>query len=217
MNAKDVALVVQEVYNQGHVRAGEQKLQYEDFLQLVYMAKSEVLYRRYQDQQMLGLMAALNSMLTPYELPITIDKFKRKIAKIPTTVQVLELPGYAGVYSVLPFSDSGIMDCNPVIRTEPGAEWLYCGEDNDIAYFVPYATEIVFYGLPDCITTVIANLVVNTEDSTVPFDIGYAVAKSIWQQVFRTITLPVDKRSDGNPNYPDDILREKLSSPQLNT
>lgn len=215
MTADRIADVLQEVYYSGHVTAGGQKLDREDFLQMVYLAKASILWDKYVAQELLGEMLNLNEMLQEYTLPVVVDKYNRKVALLPN--DVVQLPGNAGVYSVSPLSsDNTIVTCNPIIRMMAGSEWLFCDDfGGPFAYFVPFKDKLVLYNLDACIKELAVSLIANTPDSNIPDDIGWDIWKQVYAQVVRTYAIPVDKRNDGNPNA-DEIFQTKLTSPQIN-
>jgi hypothetical protein len=215
MTAGIIAQVLEEALYAGHVKANERKLTYEDLLQMVYMAYAWFMQKKFEDQQATPEQMSLGEMLQDFELDITEDKYKRKIAKLP--VQVVHLPGNAGVFSVTPLDSEGRpVQCKTLIRTPAGSEWLYCKDAADpFAYFAQYRDYIVFYNLDECVKKVMANLVGSDEDANIPDDIGWDVFKAVYAQILRTYAIPIDKRADGNPN-PDEIFLTKLTAPQPN-
>jgi hypothetical protein len=212
MTAEYVATVILSVYSNGHVKTGAKKLEYEDFLQMVYMAKGELLRARYEQDKLQGDVYNITSLLEEYVLDVKMVRGNERRVDFP--VDVVDLPGDIGVFTISPAFENHVSYCSPLSRVRPGAEWLYCGE-GDIASFVPYSKYAKIFNLDSCVKKAHVRLIGNSEESEVPFDLAWGIAKEIWRQVFRTITLPIDKTADNNPNAIEEIIKAKLSSPQI--
>lgn len=215
MIAERIAQVLEEWYNAGHVNAGGQRLEYEDFLELTNLAKSAIAQQKFQEQELLGQTFNLGDLVTEHEIEITTDKYHRNVIRIP--IDIMQLPGNSGIFSITPLaSDGSLVTCKPFIRMDAGSEWLFCNDQNGpFTYFTLYKDTIVLYYLDDCVKKVLVYLVSNAADANIPDDIGWEIFKQVTAQVIRTYAIPVDKRADGNPN-PDEIFKTKLTSPQLN-
>lgn len=213
MTSGIIAQVLEEVVYVGHVQTGSKRLVYEDFLQLVYLAYASLLSERFRQDQLLGNELGLGEMLNPYELDVKEDKYKRKVSDLP--VDVIHLPGNAGIFSITPLAaDGSLVQCRPIIRMPAGSEWLYCkDQDGPFSYFTNYKRQIVYYLLDECVKKVLANIIASSEDSIIPDDIGWQVFKAVYTQIVRTYSIPVDKRMDGNPNL-EEIFMTKLTTPQ---
>lgn len=213
MTSGIIAQVLEEVMYVGHVQTGSKRLVYEDFLQLVYLANASILSDRFRQDQLLGQDLGLGELINPYELEVKEDKYKRKVSDLP--VDVIQLPGSAGIFSITPLAaDGSLVQCRPIIRMPAGSEWLYCNDqDGPFSYFTNYKKQIVYYLLDDCVKKVLANIIASSEDSLIPDDIGWQVFKQVYAQIVRTYSIPVDKRMDGNPNL-EEIFMTKLTSPQ---
>jgi hypothetical protein len=214
MTARFLATTILEVYSNGHVKEGSKKLEYEDFLQLVYMAKGTLLYDIFQQEALHGLTPTISSMLNLYPLKVEKDDKGRKFVELPG--EVVTLPDSSGVYSIVPVYTDNINSCSPIIPSEAGSEWAICRDDSGTMYYILYGKITRFYNMPDNVTEVEATLILNDEDSDIPYNLAFKIASLIWREVLRTIALPIDKTNDGNPNI-DDALKTKLSAGQLNT
>jgi len=213
MTAKIVATVILEVYSNGHVKEGSKKLEYEDFLQMVHMAKGALLYDLYKLETAEGFSSTLNSMIKPYVLPIKEDEFGDKFIDIPG--EVLSLPDNAGIYSITPLSEENNANCLQLYPSPPGSESAICRDDSGASYYIPYGNRVKLLNLPDWAKKVKSFLALNEENSIIPDNISFKVCQLVWREALRTITLPIDKTKDQNPNI-DDMLKTKLSAAQLN-
>lgn len=208
-----LAQLLEEVLYVGHVQTGSKRLVYEDCLQLVYLAYASILTDRFRQDQLMGLELGLGEVLSPYELEVKPDKYNRKVSDLP--VDVVHLPGNAGIFSITPLAaDGSLVSCRPIIRMPAGSEWLYCNDrDGPFSYFTNYKKQIVYYLLDECVKKVLVNIIASAEDGIVPDDIAWSVFKQVYAQIIRTYSIPVDKRMDGNPNL-EEIFMTKLTSPQ---
>jgi hypothetical protein len=210
MTAEFVAHVILDVYSNGHVKEGAKRLDYEDFLQMVYMAKGELLRLRYKEDRLQGDVYNINSLLEEHILPVKMMEDGKRV-EFPG--EIVDLPGGIGVYSLIPAGQySANAFSRPLARLKAGSEWLYADESY-MPSFAPYDKYAKVYNVEDCVKKMRAVLILNSEDSVVPHDLAWGICKEVWRQVFRNITLPVDKTADNNPNV-DDIFKAKLSSPQ---
>lgn len=212
MKASILAEVITEVYNNGHVKANGQKLEYEDFLQLVYIIKAAMVEARVLAARDRGEIPNLEDMVQRKKLPVQVDEGGRKYIMLP--IDPISLPDNMGIFSVLPVSNGSAQFCSPVIRMQPGAEWLFCRDTGGAVTFVPYGRKIFLHGLPDCFKEGEVAYIANDEDSDINDAIAFDVARAAWREVFRNITIPVDKIADGNPNW-EEIFKTRLSSPQI--
>lgn len=212
MKSSWVAKVVEEVYYSGRIKNTARRLTYKDFQLLVSIAKASLLADLYRTEKQLGQFTSLNNFLSTYDVTIKTDKYNRRYFSLP--VEVVSLPDNAGVYSFIPLIDGSLQFCEAFIRTEAGSEWMICGDDSGIGYFIPMKDKVLLYGGSDCLAQGQVTLIPATDDANIPDDIAFTIAKSIWQQVMGTRAFPVDKTADDNPNV-DEILKTKLSSPQI--
>jgi hypothetical protein len=215
MTAEGLAQVLEEWVYAARPMANDQLLEYEDILQMVYMSNSYNLNKKFEKDELDNSALALGEVLNTYSLDIRTDEYGRKVADLPP--DVIHLQSGAGVFSIVPLDGNGHpIQCKPFIRMAAGSEWLYCGDSSEpFSYFTYYKDLLVFYNLDSCIKKVLANVVTNSNDSTIPDDIAWDVFNQVRVVIYDMWKVPIDKRMDGNPTA-EQIFQTKLTSPQVN-
>lgn len=212
MTTAKVAKVIEEVYYSGRVKAGSRRLEYADFLILVQAAKADILADLYRQEKAQGMFLSLNNFLEAFDVTIEKDNYGQRFFTLP--VEVISLPDNAGVFSFIPVVDSQLKFCDAYFRTEAGSQWMLCDDDSGQGYFIPLKDKVMIYGGSDCHTKGQVQLMPNTEESNIPDDISFKVARMVWRETMGTRNFPVDKQVDDNPNV-DDYLKTKLSAAQI--
>lgn len=228
MTLQYVAAIIESTYYNGVVRDDDQKMAFEDFLQMARAANGSVMRQLWYEESQQG-----NPNLY-FADSVTTERFKVKRNGRYRVVQLEEggavkLPYSMGIMRVAPVmgpmsddeeqedDDCGeIFDDNDVFSMgEPGYEYTFGSSDmlDDLGepFYVPIANTLRLFGFKEADYAEV-DYIKNDEDLDIPESAAWQVINMVLGPVLKVVGFPVDVTEDGNPNVV--TIKKQLADPQ---
>lgn len=209
MKLIELADLIQEVYNGGHVKE-YRKMEEEDFQMLVRAANGSIMRRLWEqrNQQDDAKYYFSDQIQTEeYEVPPKDKKGRRKIELKSDTVR---LPKGQTIFGVRPGEDYTGDEFHP---TPAGSDWLYEGREEfeGVHYYRLKGTSVILYGCEDSIKKVEIDRIPDDADINIPNDIAWDILNEVLGLTLKVKGFPVDKTADDDPEV--QRIRSRISEP----
>ena len=178
MNAKFIAAICESVYYNGRVKSGSEKLEFEDFEQLVKAAHGSIMRKLYYELRQLGNeLLYFSDALDVKEYKVSVSG-NRKYIELGD--DVVSMPHGLGILGV-----SGISSDNNVthyVKGKIGDDWLYSGDDFSTVKFYLKKGRRVFLYNDECLkdgSVIEVEGLYNDDDVQIPKDIAFDIINSV--------------------------------------
>lgn len=197
----DIAAQLEEVYNSGRTTDSDNKLEYEDFVELVLSAYGEIaVIEYYKQRQGANHDAYFAGSIEVVKLSIQKEKGSPAFVELN---DYINLPHMAGIVGVYPYSEDAYRDPNDdYTRMKPGSDGLYTPkriDDLGLRFFVPKGRKLVLYGGDEKGNLNVEYMPIG-EETELPNGVAWTIIKEVYKLVMPTKTLPVDTTEDTNSN-----------------
>ncbi len=211
MKLSIIASICESVYL---VAAGPEKLDYEDFLQMVKAANGGIVRKMFYDErQSNGETSSFFSTMIELKEVDIIRKNREKTVDLTA----YPFPKGLGVFNVYPVPEDENQPIdyeNSFYRSEPGSTWLYTPSrlaDLGISVFTLRAGSPVLFCLDD-VKRVVVEGIFRNEDMDVPDSVAWEICIAILGLTLKVPGITTDMTQDGNPNV--DAFKSKIASAQ---
>lgn len=211
----NIAAAIEEIYNNGRVVTSDEKLQYEDFLQMSLLAFGDIASIQYYKELRAGNQAGYFSQ----SIQRIVCDIKKSENGIPPFIKLDAyslLPYSGGIIAVYPVTEESVRDPeNDYTKMPPGSESLYGKpkilDDLGLRFFVCKGENLELFGGDNCGKVYVEYLPIG-EESTVTLEIGWIIIKEVLKVVMPEKVLPADTHEDNDPNIA--TYKQRLDQPQ---
>lgn len=208
MNIELVAVLIEEIYYDGRVLTGSEKLQKKDFQNMCLAAMGTIMRNLYwQMKQDGGELLYFGDNVDTKDYSVQEDPSGQRYIMIDDAL--LNIPFGLGIINVYPAKDSGCPE--RFVKQPPGADWLYCGTDFMIPFYIKKGKRLDLFG-NDCVkkeTKVYVDGLYFSDQLDLPQDIVWDIMNAVLGVSLKKNGWPVDPTTNDNPNITE--LKNKIS------
>ncbi len=210
----NIAAACEEIYNNGRVVPTDEKLTYDDFLQLCYIEFGDIAAIQYYKELRAGNASYyFSSLIQVVLLDIKNDKGYYPYVELE---DLALLPYMGGIVAVYPFVKDEPRDPDDDYTKMPvGSESLYSKpkllDDLGYRFFVTKGKKIELYGGDGKGTLGVEYIPIN-EDVNVTQQIGKVIIGEVLKKVMPSKQEPTDTHEDTDPNLA--TYKQRLDQPQ---
>lgn len=212
----NIAATIEETYNNGRTVSSDEKLSYEDFLQLCFLNYGEIAPIQYYNELRRG-NAEFYFSQSIVNIEVKITKGEKGRPPYFNIDDYALLPYMAGILAVYPKTKEGLRDPdNDYLKMKPGAEGLYGKpkilDDLGLRFYSTKGERFELYGGDDNCEGLYVDYIPLSENTVVPAGIGKIMIREILMVVLPGKAAPIDTHEDMDPNQQTYKLR--LDQPQ---
>lgn len=211
----NIAATIEEAYNNGRTVSSDEKLTYEDFLQLCYLNYGDIASIQYYNEMRRGNQ---NYYFAQSIISKEIDIEKSENGRPPFFMleDYALLPYMSGILAIYPVTKESFRDPdNDYLKLPSGAQGLYgkpkIMDDLGLRFYVTKGEKIELMGGDDE-GKIMIDYVALSENSIVPAQIGKIMIREVLKDVLPSRNMPVDTHEDTDPN--EQTYKQRLDQPQ---